>query len=150
MNLECTLQRLWAKLPRLLGLKVFLAEQRFQKGFSPLWGVLLKHILLYACFVAGFATDGRIFLWYGTDILFSSLLIVIRDKNSPVRLLSCMCASLLCSMLSDLCSSIWLAWRCHETKSWSGVSAYFLAAFWSSEIFETLTEHHILETSGCF
>lgn len=126
------------------------------KGFSPLWSFLLKHVLLFFCthvllpvspLMAGYFL---IQCWY--HLLISSHCYSGQVLACQAAVLSaCVChcyasVCFLCSMLSDLCSSFWLAWHCHETKSWSVVSAYFLAVFWSSKIFETLTEHHILET----
>lgn len=109
------------------------------KRFGPLLGRLAQTcVLVHGCFCL-FPHSWGMFLRQ-CQYHISISLIVILDKYLPVRLLSCVSvwvcrcyASVcsLCSMPSDLWSSFWLAWRCHETKSWIVVSAYFLAGVWS-------------------
>lgn len=111
--------------------KGFLQNSGF-KRFQPISG-LLPPTCFCSCVLLPVSQLMVGCFWYSADIIFSSPLIVILDKCSSVRLLSCLrvcvhtCASLLClacfhcSVPSDLCSSFWLAWHCHETKSWSVV-----------------------------
>lgn len=102
MNLECTLQRDRVKLPRLLAVKV-LAELCFQKvspcTFKASRSDMCPHE--HGCFCP--FVEGRDVS--DTPPISSFHLIVILDKHSPVRLLSCACVCV-CAEMSLLCLSM--------------------------------------------
>lgn len=136
MNLECTLQRVGAKLPRLLVVKVF--GRVISKGFSPLWVVfLLGHgfsymgVVFSTCFpIRGDVFDTVLISSFHLFHCYSGQVLARQTSVLCVYVWVCHCYAsvcFLCSMPSDLCSSFWLAWHCHEKKCWSVVSAYLLA-----------------------
>lgn len=154
MNLECTLHRVWAKLPRLLGLKAFCGTA-ISKGFSPFQGFFLKRVFVHVCCCLFRSSWWDVF---DTALISSfhllSLLFWTCARLSgwcPVCVCVCICVHhcYASPAFTAPCPQICAAhfdWHGTAMRLECSHSAYVLAVIVIFKIFETLTEHHILET----
>lgn len=132
----------WGKIAKTVSSKGF--WKGYFKRFQSTLGVfLLGHgfsymgVVLSTCFpIRGDVFDTVLISSFHLFHCYSGQVLARQTSVLCVYVWVCHCYAsvcFLCSMPSDLCSSFWLAWHCHEKKCWSVVSAYLLADVWYSE-----------------